>query len=213
MKYLRNFLIVFPLLALLAGCATIYETTDFDYYQASHETVAILPFTVTITLKKLPEGMTEADVRAQEQDEAFLFQKQLYTRFMKEYGKGKYTVGFQDAEDTNILLKRAGIEYSDLRDYTKAEIASILGVDSVISGTISRSKPMSTGAAVFSAVLIGYSATNDVNINMNVHEGRDGKLLWSYDHQVTGGLGSSAEGMAKALMTGIAKKFPYNLKD
>ena len=69
---------------------------------------------------------------------------------------------------------------------------------------------MGTGAAVFSAVLIGYSATNDVNINMNLHEGQEGKLLWSYDHQVTGGLGSSAEGMAKALMGGIAKKFPYN---
>lgn len=205
-------LTLLPLL-LLAGCETIYEAKDFDYYQANHRKVAILPFNVTITLKKLPEGMTEADLRAQEKDEAYLFQRQIYTRFMKQYGKGKYTVEFQDAEQTNLLMERAGIDYSDIASYSKSELAEILEVDSIISGTISRSKPMNTGAAIFSAVLIGYSATNNVNINMNLHEGLDGKLLWSYDHEVTGGLGSSAEGMAKALMQGIAKKFPYNNKD
>ena len=207
-KYLAIFLI--GLAAFLAGCATVYESSDFDYYQSSHQLVAILPFQVTINLKELPEGATASVLQGQERDEGFLFQQQIYTKFMQQYGKGKYTIDFQDAEKSNILLQRAGIEYERIKEYTKSELAEILGVDSIISGTISRSKPMGTGAAVFSQVLLNTSATNNVNINMNLHEGENGKLLWSYDHQVTGKLGSSAEGMAKALMGGIARKFPYN---
>ena len=203
-------LFVVALLLFLTACATVYTAQDFSSHQARHKTVAILPFRVSIELKKLPEGVTSEQMRRAEVDEAYLFQKQLYNQLLVQYSKNRYTVGFQDIDKTNVLLERAGIKYENLSSSTKDELAKILGVDSVISGQIKREKPMSTGAAIFSTLFIGFASTNKVNVNMAIHDGATRQLTWSYDHEVSGGLGSSAEGLAKSLMSSISKKFPYN---
>jgi hypothetical protein len=194
---------------VVAGCATVYTVDDFAAYRDQHETVAILPYDVNITLKKLPEGMTEADVQQMEHDEAYVFQEVLYTQFLKRHSKGEYTVEFQDVDKTNVILTRADIDYEALGRYSKDELAQILGVDSVISGTIARSKPMSTGGAIASTIFFGFGTTNQVHVNMSIHCGETGDLLWSYDHEVSGGVGSSPESVAKSLMKDVAKKFPY----
>lgn len=205
--------ILLAVIFLLTACATIYTSQDFSQHQSRHKTVAILPFRVSIELKKLPEGVTAEQLRKSEVDEAYLFQKQLYNRLLVQYAKQRYTVEFQDIDKTNVLLERAGIKYENISSSTKDEIAKVLGVDSVISGQIKREKPMSTGAAIFSTLFIGFSATNKVNVNMAIHDGSSAQLIWSYDHEVQGGLGSSAEGLAKSLMSSISKKFPYNRKN
>ncbi len=199
------------LLLLLTACAgpSIYTNESFSNYQNEHKLVAVLPYDVEIQLKKLPEGLTADDLEKMEEEEGFLFQQQLYAQFLERYGKGKYTVGFQDVEKTNILLERAGIDYEKISRHTKEELAETLGVDAVISGDIKRSKPMSTGWAVASTVLIGWGTTNTVNVNMRIHDGKNGEMIWSYDHDASGGVASSAEGLAKALMRNVSKKFPY----
>lgn len=97
----------------------------------------------------------------------------------------------------------------NLGNFTKSEVAKTLGVDSIISGQIKRSKPMGTGAAVAAAFLVGVSATNEVNVNVTIHSAAEGNLLWSYDHEVTGSLGSTPERLSKSLMKDMSKKFPY----
>jgi len=193
----------------LSACATVYTSEDFSTYQAEHETVAILPYTVNITLKELPEGMTEDDINSMEIEESLSFQKVLYSQFLSRQAKGEYTVEFQDVDKTNTILARNDINADGLMRYTKDEVATLLGVDSVISGTITRSKPMSTGGAIASTIFFGFGSTNQVHVNMTLHDGATGDLLWSYDHELAGGLGSSPEGVAKSLMKEIAKKFPY----
>jgi hypothetical protein len=42
-----------------------------------------------------------------------------------------------------------------------------------------------------------------------VHNGADGQLLWSYDHNDKGGLMNTTEGMMKSLMKKVAGNFPY----
>lgn len=205
--------LVAALMLVLTACATVYTAQDFSAHQNRHRTVAIMPFRVSIDLKKLPEGVTSEQLRRAEVDEAYLFQKQLYNQLLVQYGKQRYTVAFQDIDKTNVLLERAGIKYENLSSSTKDELAKILGVDSVISGQIRREKPMSTGAAIFSTLFLGFSTTNKVTVNMAIHDGSTAQLIWSYDHEVAGGLGSSAEGMAKSLMASISKKFPYNRKN
>ena len=202
--------VIVSILLFLTACATVYTSQDFSSYQSRHKTVAILPFRVAIELKKMPEGVNADQLHRAEVDEAYLFQKQLYNQLLVQYAKHRYTVEFQDIDKTNVLLERAGIKYENLSSSTKDEIAKILGVDSVISGQIKREKPMSTGAAIFSTLFIGFSSTNKVTVNMAIHDGATAQLIWSYDHEVSGGLGSSAEGLAKSLMSSIAKKFPYN---
>ena len=211
MKF-KTFLIV-TILFVLTACATVYTSQDFSQHQSRHKTVAILPFRVSIELKKVPDGVTADQLRGSEADEAYLFQKQLYNQLLVQYSKQRYTVSFQDIDKTNVLLERAGIKYENISSSTKDELAKILGVDSVISGQIKREKPMSTGAAIFSTIFVGFSATNKVTVNMAIHDGSSAQLIWSYDHEVSGGLGSSAEGLAKSLMASISKKFPYNRKN
>lgn len=202
-----------PLLAalLLSACATadIYTADSFDNYQTAHKEVAVIPFAVTIGQKEVPEGADLAALRSAEKEEGVVFQKQLYSQFLKRWSKGEYTVKFQDVDETNVLLRRADMADGKIENFTKSEIGKALGVDAVISGTIKRDKPMSTGAAVASTFLFGFGATNSVNVNMTVHDSETGGLVWSYDHEVKGGLGSSAEGVSKSLMKGSSKKFPY----
>ena len=200
-----------PLVALaVAGCATVYTAADFGDRTTAHETVAILPFDVSIDMRELPEGLTKEDLREQERDEAYAFQRQVYTEFLQRYARDQYTVEFQDVDTTNVLLNRADVDYQRIyTSYTRDELADMLGVDATISGTITRSRPMGTGAAIVTTLLFGGGVTNAVEVSIAVHDGSDGALLWSYDHEVSGGLGSTPESVAEALMRGIARKFPY----
>jgi hypothetical protein len=172
--------------------------------------VAVLPFFVTVEAGKLPKNMDQATIDQMEKDESVTFQQQLYSMFLERQAKGEYTVEFQDVDETNALLAKANVNYDNLSDYTKAEIGNILGVDAMISGNIRRSRPMSTGAAITTAILFGVAGnTNRVDVNVNLHDTANGKLLWKLDHSESGSLGSSSEGLAKSLMKKVSKKFPY----
>ena len=197
-------------LALLPSCATTYTAENFADYQAKHNTVAVLPFITTIDRRNLKSGFDPAALDAAEKDEAYLFQQQLVIEMLSRSQKGDFTVAFQPVDTTNVLLSRGGVEYEDLRAYTKDELGQMLGVDAVISGEIKRATPVGTGAAVASAFLAGAaSPTNVVTVTMVVHDAETGGLVWAYDHRVQGSLGSSAEGLAKGLMRNSASKFPY----
>lgn len=200
-------------ITLLTACATadIYTNEDFDNYQTAHKEVAVVPFEVTIAQKGTSDGENLAALKSAELEEGVIFQKQLYSQFLKRYSKGEYTVKFQDVDETNILLRRANMADGNIANFTKAEIGQALGVDAVISGNIKRDKPMSTGAAVASTFLLGFGgATNSINVNMTIHDSKNGGLLWSYDHEYKGGVGSSPESVSKALLKASSKKFPYD---
>jgi hypothetical protein len=210
LKFLR--MLSFLAVLVFVGCAepTIYTKPEFSDVTKSHKKVAVLPFAVTIDSKNQSKDFTVEMARKAEKDEGYLFQQQIYTQFLKQQAKGRYTVEFQDVEYTNTVLNKRNITYDNVSTYTKSDLARMLEVDSVISGTIKRTKPMSgTGAAVL-GLLVGYwGATNEVNVSLNLYDGKSNDLLWKYDHVASGSVGSSPEGLAKSLMKGISKDFPY----
>lgn len=198
------------LVVFLSGCATIYTTPEFAAARNQHRILAILPFDVTIEAKRLPKGVTLEMLKEMEKDEAYVIQGEVYRFFLRQMSRNAYTVNFQDVDETNSRLLRAGISFDNIRNYTKAEIAQILNVDSVLSGTVYRSRPMSTGAAIATAILIGWGGmTNKVDVGVAIHNGADGSLLWKYNHSYSGGIGSSSENLTRALMRHVSKKFPY----
>lgn len=206
-------LIIYSLVLTIAlsSCGPqIYVAPSFDKVKKSHETLAILPFDVAITAKKLPKGVTPEMLKDQEKSNGYALQSDVYSYFLKEMSKGKYTVEFQDIDKTNSLLETAGFEYEDLRTVAKEKLIATLGVNALISGKVVQEKPMSEGAAIALGLLVGvWGSTNEVTANLTIHNEGDGKLLWKYDYVASGSVGTSTSSLSKYLMKNVSKKFPY----
>ena len=206
---MRTF-IVGIVFVLLTGCATTYTAEDFDKYQSTHETVAILPFGVTLAAGNRGKDVAPESLKTDAKAQAFNFQRAVYTQFLERVEKDKLTVKFQDIDDTNALMRRAEAYDDQGRvTLTKQEIGELLNVDAVIAGNMTLSKPMGTGTAVVTTLLVGWGVTNEAQINLTIHDSDSGSLVWSYDHSATGGVISSPDQLAKNLMKNIASKFPY----
>lgn len=203
------------LVLLLISCGPkIYKSSEFDTAFAKHRTVAILPAEVTSRLRpNEAKKVTAAQIEEENQKTGYDIQDKMYSWFLRRSEKFHYTVTFQDISRTNALLKKAGISYSDLASKDKTEIAKILNVDAVIQDRSSMDRPMSEGAAVALGLLVGvWGNTNNVQTTINIHDGKSGNLLWKYDYQASGSVGSSTTRLVDALMRNASKKFPYSAK-
>lgn len=200
--------ISFLILLLFASCGpTIYKADNFDSSISSTKSVAILPFNVSIDSKRLPKGTTIETLKESQLKTGYDIQSSSYSWFLKR--QKDYTVTFQDVDKTNSLLKKANIDFENIPLQDKGELCKLLGVDAVITGKATMSKPMSEGAAVAVGVLVGaWGATNKTNTSLTIHDPA-GKLLWKYDYAASGSVGSSAENLTNALMRNASKKFPY----
>lgn len=205
--------ILLVLLILVSGCATIYTAPDFGSYKYAHSKIAILPFDVTIDPGHKSEDVSAEELEELEIEQGETFQRAIYTQFLQGQQRGRYTVEFQDVDKTNTLLNRELERHATrkvLTALTKSEICKILEVDAVIAGDMTMNRPMGTGAAIASQLLIGLvGTTNQAFISMSIHEGEESKLLWNYEHVAKGGLLSSPESVARAVMKGAARTFPY----
>ena len=196
--------------SMVHAFAQKYIHPQFAEMTKTHRQVAILPFKVVIDMKRLPKNMTVEMVRESEKEEGQEFQKQFYARLLQKSSEEGYTVGFQDVDQTTALLARAGVSPDSLVAHTKDEIAKILGVDAILSGSVHQSQPTSTGMAMAQTLLIGFSgSTQRVDINVTIHNGADNQLLWSYDHTDKGGMSNTVEAMVKSLLKKVAGNFPY----
>ena len=207
MKKILFFLGLAATLAFASCGPTIYKSQNFETSRTQVKTVAVIPFGCSIDSKRLPKNVTIETLKASEQKTGYDVQNNVYTYFLQR--SDNYTVEFQDIDRTNALLKKANIAYEDIALKDKAELCTLLGVDGIVTGRISMSKPMSEGAAVAVGLLVGaWGATNKSDVTLTIHD-KDAKLQWKYDYQASGSVGSSTENLAKALMKNASKKFPY----
>ncbi len=204
--------VLVTLLPLLAGCATVYTDPDFPVYQDQHGTIAILPFDVTINPeRRWSVSQNQIDLMASEQAESF--QRALYTQYLQGHQRGRYAIEFQDISETNTLLTRSAGTRSKqalLASMTKSEICDALKVDAVISGEMVLTKPMGTLESIAAWHFLKVpGTTNEVHVNTSIHEGNKGKLIWNYEFAQQGSHWSSVESIAKQLIRGTARSFPY----
>jgi hypothetical protein len=189
----------------------MYTNPEFDGLSKNEKTLAILPFDVTLNLRpKEKEEMSDTDLKDMERKEGLSVQSALQTFFLHRKEKKDFTVSFQDIDQTNLLLKKAGISPDSLSNYTPEQLTKILGVEGVISGTLTSDKPMSEGAAVAVGVLTGfYGHTNSGKCTINIHDGPSGKLMWKYEKSLSRGLGSNINTIINTIMNKASRKFPY----
>ena len=201
------------LIVLVQGCATIYTAPDFGIYKYAHSKIAILPFEVTIDTDQESVNISAEDLLDLEKEQGEAFQRAIYSQFLQGQQRGRYTVEFQDIDKTNTLLNRIqemNATREELTALTKAEICEILDVDAVITGDMLLMRPIGTDRAMASRFLIGLVGnTNKAFIRMSIHERDESKLLWNYEHVAKGGLLSSPESVARAVMKRATRTFPY----
>jgi len=201
------------LLMILVSCGPqIYKATDFSDVAVTHKTVAILPAEVSIKLRpNEAKKISPEDLQKNIETTSYAIQDKMYSWFLRRNEKKQFTVKFQDVSKTNSTLKNAGFDYDDLALKSKEEIAKLLNVDAVISTTVRMDKPMSEGAALAVGIIFNtWGSTNNAVTSINVHEAKQGDLIWKYDYQAQGSVGSSPENLVNALMKNASKKFPYN---
>jgi hypothetical protein len=186
----------------------IFESPNLVSEIKSHKTVAVLPFEVKLTYRKQPKNFSAEANRNQEISMSKSIQSSMYTFLLRK--RDEYTVSFQEVDRTNILLKKAGIA-DKLDEYTKDEIAKILGVDSVVSGVFENEQSKSEAGAIASAILFGGlgGKTGSGSLTMAINNGSNGELLWRFFKTMDDGIGTSTDDLVEKMMRKVSRNFPY----
>ena len=190
----------------LNSCAKIYYSPEARSRAGSHKLIAIAPPKVSIAAQKKvdPEAIKE-----QQRTESANFQQEMYSWLLKRKMQNKIFVEVMDVATTNAKLKKAG--YFDETPMTPAEICEFLGVDGIITSNYSLTKPMSEGGAVALGLLVGFwGSTNSTTVTLEIHDKETKKLLWNYNHKVSGSLGSTPAQLVDNLMRNASKNMPYS---
>lgn len=120
-------------------------------------------------------------------------------------------VDFQDPAKTNALLDRNAVTYETLSGFTSEELAKILNVDGIVSGTFESTQPMSNGAAIAMTAFVGFGgATNTGKTTISINDGKTGELLWKYDKTLSRGFGSNTGTIITTIMRKASRQFPYD---
>lgn len=199
------------LVVVASGQTRLFVEPTFSTIARDHKIIAIVPFRATISLRpnqmaSLKEGQLEKMQEEQSRD----IQMAMYAWFLKRKQQGSMWVDVQDATKTTAILARNGINYANISDHTPEEIAGLLNVDAVVSGTLVTNKPMSDGASLALGLLVGFwGATNKATINMFIHNAADGKVLVNYNKAVAGSVGSSNDQLINIIMRKASRRIPY----
>jgi hypothetical protein len=189
---------------ILQSCAKIFYTPDAQSLAQNQKIIAIAPPKVSIAARKNIDG---AALIEQQKTESVNFQREMYSWMLKRKMQGTISVEIQDVETTIALLTKAGINGGKI--LTPGDMCQILGVDGILTSNYSLTKPMSEGAAIAVAVLVGiWGPTNEATVSLSIHDSGTKKMIWNYDHKLSSSLGTPAK-LVDALMRQASRKMPY----
>jgi hypothetical protein len=200
----RSLFFLIAVTFLLQSCAKIFYTPDATPLARAQRVIAIAPPKVAIAARKNIDGTALIE---QQQTESVNFQREMYSWMLKRKMQGTIYVDIQDVETTNAKLANAGFNKGQL--LTPIEMCNILGVDGIMTANYSLTKPMSEGAAIAAAILVGFwGPTNEATVSLSIHDQSANKMIWNFDHKMSSSLGSPAR-LVDELMREASRKMPY----
>jgi hypothetical protein len=200
----RSLFFLIAVTFLLQSCAKIFYSPDATPLARAQKIIAIAPPKVAIAARKNIDGNALIE---QQKTESVNFQREMYSWMLKRKMQGTITVEVQDVETTNAKLANAGFNNGQL--LTPIDMCNILGVDGIMTSNYSLSKPMSEGAAIAVALLVGvWGATNEATVSLSIHDQSAKKMIWNFDHKLSSSLGSPAR-LVDALMRQASREMPY----
>jgi hypothetical protein len=171
------------------------------------KSVAILPFKVSISYKRMPKNVTLDQIKENEKAESSQMQEGMYTYLLRK--SKDYTVSFQEVDRTNALLKKAGI-FENVDEVMADSLCKLLGVDAVIKSSWSYQKTGSEGAAIATAVLFGVATnTGSGQLVMQINRAKDGGMMWRMAKEMNEGAFSSANLLMERMMRKVGRVFPF----
>ena len=197
------------LLTVLSGYGQkeIYESARFEALSRDHEVLAIIPF---ITHLELEEEISREEARKLEEKEGYEVQNALETYFGRGKKRKKFSVDFQNIENTNAVLAQNNITYSNIDTYTTKQLSALLEVDGIISGNMDLNILLSKGIPTdFSFMDYIMGDANYGRIGIKISDGKTGKLLWKYEKEITKKSGRNTMELIDKMMKKAARRFPY----
>lgn len=186
----------------------IYESAKFDELSEEHEVLAILPFLTNLDLK---DDVSKEELQARTKKEGYAVQHALEVYFSQRKKKKKFSVEFQNSEDTNALLTKNNISYANIDIFTIKELSEILNVDGIISGNLDLNILLSKGIPDdFSFLDYFLGDANYGRIGIKISDGTTGKLLWKYEKAINKKSGKNTDDLIDRMMKLAARKFPYD---
>lgn len=191
---------------LLVGQKEIYENKKFDELSQNHEVLAIIPFVTKLDLK----NVSKKEKKELAEHEGYAVQNALETYFSRRKRRKKFNVDFQNVENTNAILTKNNIDYSNIDIYTIKELSEILGVDGIISGSLDLNILLSEGVPTDFNILDYFAETTYGRIGIKISDGVTGKLLWKYEKAITKKTGKDTEDLIDKMMKKASRNFPYD---
>lgn len=186
----------------------IYESDKFDIFSKEHKELAIMPFLTNLDLE---DDISKVDLAEREKKEAYAVQNALEIYFSKRKRKKKFSVEFQNTEDTNALLAQNNITYENIDVYTIKQLSEILKVDGIISGNLDLNILLSKGVPDdFSFLDYFLGDANFGRIGIKISDGTTGKLLWKYEKVINKKSGKNTDDLIDRMMKQASRKFPYD---
>jgi len=189
------------------GQKNIYESARFESLSQDHKVLAIIPF---IAHLDLDEELTQEERSELEEKEGYEVQNALETYFGRGNRRKKFSVDFQNIQNTNAILTQNNINYSNIDTYTIKQLCELLKVDGIISGNMDLNILLSEGVPTnFSFMDYISGDANYGRIGIKISDGATGKLLWKYEKEITKKSGRNTIELIDKMMKKAARRFPY----
>jgi hypothetical protein len=182
----------------------VYTNPDLKKAMKDYKVIAILPVGTQLIFKSQVPYLNERNQASERINTGLANQSRIYSYLLPRSNRMK--VEIQDIEKTNLLLLKS--EMSARPDqYTKEEIAKILGVDAVLSGfyesdaflteeQVARDSTSRRIPRIFTSV-------KNV-LTLTLYDGQTGKQMWRYyDYQ------TQSSYISDDLIEGAVRNLPF----
>ncbi|WP_154853656.1 hypothetical protein [Cyclobacterium xiamenense] len=197
------------MVAFEAGAQShFFKNADVETIVENHETIATLPFQARVTLRPdQMESLSADELASLERLEGQSIQQALFTWFQNHKETGKLAVNVQDPAVTNSKLTAAGISLENYQDIAPSQLAAILGVDAIVTGSYETNQPLGANGEENEGILA--PEANLAVINLFIYNAADGELLLQFHNGIYGSKESLNNGLVEALLKKVSRKMVY----
>lgn len=219
------------MVVLISACAKDFTTPLFSSKTIGHKKVAILPFEMAYTGRKIDKLSPEEEFKIREA-EALAFQRSLHNFLLRQSGAGKkdIKIEFLTPERANRILADSGINPIWAYKETPERLCQVLGVSSVVKTKIEKEKFLtdleSFGLEIAGDILDKIKLPEGINVPIGANpdlrnrtyvirtdcqllNGEDASLLWKVMYDTETDWNWPANEVIYGITRICAKRFPY----